>query len=197
MRDYYDGLMLNRQRLFWAIATRRQLARWEPLVARHVRELLFRKREFPGADIWLAEMEHHFALVAARHLLTALELDPPSTVAIDQTMRAEIIEGRDLHEHWLENLPLFNVRPRRTEPRHRSAKDFAKRHPDRGPYSWLTWNGEEGALLMPNVPALALHELLDAVQAEVIASDPDMEPFVPEPTASPWVLDRGQWWPKP
>jgi hypothetical protein len=33
------------------------------------------------AEIWAAATEHHFALVVARHLLTALELEPPSSVA--------------------------------------------------------------------------------------------------------------------
>lgn len=31
--EYFDQTMLNRQRLLWAVATRRQLERWEPLVA--------------------------------------------------------------------------------------------------------------------------------------------------------------------
>jgi hypothetical protein len=31
--DYFNEGMVNRQRLLWAIATRRQLERWEPLVA--------------------------------------------------------------------------------------------------------------------------------------------------------------------
>jgi len=31
--DYFGPLMVNRQRLIWTIATRRQLERWEPFVA--------------------------------------------------------------------------------------------------------------------------------------------------------------------
>lgn len=64
-----------------------------------------------------AEFEHHFALVAARNLVKALELAPASRIVIDPTLRAELIEGRDLLEHWTENMPLFNVTPRPAEPR--------------------------------------------------------------------------------
>lgn len=128
--------MINRQRLLWTIATRRQLERWEPIVAAGVLGS-FAKRVLDGADVWSAEIEHHFALIAARNLLHALELPPATSVPIDPTLRAELIEGRDLHEHWRENLPLFNVNPRPADPSHRSGRDFAARNPDRGPYWWL------------------------------------------------------------
>ena len=188
--------MVNRQRLLWTVATRRQLERWEPYVAAAVLRGMSRKRLEP-ADIWSAQIEHHFTLVAARNLLRALELEPPSRVSVDATMRAELIEGRDLHEHWVENLPIFNVSPRKAEPRYRSGQDFADRHPDRGPYSWLSWNGKTGAHLMPSVPATALHLLLDKVEAEVRADDPELARFVPPRAPSPWIHERGRWWPKP
>ena len=96
--DYFGDGMVNRQRLFWSVATRRQLDRWEPFVAAAVRRDLTRQT-LGGAEIWAAEMEHHFALVAARNLIRALDLPPASGVAIDPTVRAELIEGRDLSEH--------------------------------------------------------------------------------------------------
>jgi len=96
--DYFDPKMVNRSRLLWTVATRRQLERWEPFVASHV-YARFGRRHVRDADVWLAELEHHFALVAARNLIHALELEPPSTVALDPTIRAELIEGRDLLEH--------------------------------------------------------------------------------------------------
>jgi hypothetical protein len=34
---YFDRRMVNRERLIWTVATRRQLERWEPLVAESVR----------------------------------------------------------------------------------------------------------------------------------------------------------------
>ena len=128
-RNYFDDVMINRQRLLFAIATRRQLDRWEPIVAAHVRRLMG-DRQLDDPDIWAAEIEHHFLLIAARNLLRALELPPSTNVTVDQTLRAELIEGRDLHEHWTENLPIFNVRPRPAQPPRRSGRDFAARNPD-------------------------------------------------------------------
>jgi hypothetical protein len=109
--DYFDETMVNRQRLLWAVATRRQLERWEPLVASVVRP----DPLVPECvTVWSAEMEHHFALIAARNLIRAMELPPPMAVQVDDTLRAELIEGRDLHEHWVENMPIFNLTPRRS-----------------------------------------------------------------------------------
>lgn len=124
-----------------------------------------------GADVWSGEIEHHFALVAARNLMRALDLAPATSVSVNPTLRAELIEGRDLHEHWPENLPVFNVTPRVAQPRYPSGKNFADRNPDRGPYWWLGWSNKTGAQLLPHVSAAALHQLLDAVEAEVLAND--------------------------
>jgi hypothetical protein len=196
--DYFGDLMVNRQRLIWTVATRRQLERWEPYVARSVRAGFARPgSDIPDADIWAAAAEHHFALIAARHLLTALELAPPSNVPIDPTIRAELIEGRDLHEHWRENMEVFTTRPRAKEPARRSGKDFAARNPREGPYDWLAWSNKTGARLLPHVHAPGLHELLDAVEAEVLASDPTLSRFVPPREPSAWLYESGEWWPKP
>jgi hypothetical protein len=194
--DYFDQRMLNRSRLLWTVATRRQLERWEPFVARQV-YAQYGKRLVQDGDVWIAQLEHHFALVAARNLIHALELEPASTVALDPTIRSELIEGRDLLEHWVDNLPVFNVTPRPRQPRYRSGKDFAARNPTRGPYWWLGWNAGKGAMLMPNVPAPAVHDVLDAVEAEVLANDPELVRYVPPRAPSPWLRDRGQWWPDP
>lgn len=194
--DYFDELMVNRQRLLWTIATRRQLERWEPLVAAAVLRG-FERRELDDTEIWSAEIEHHFALVAARNLFHALDLPPSARVSVDPTLRAELIEGRDLHEHWRENLPVFNVTPRTAQPRYPSGKRFAARNPDRGPYSWLSWNGKTGARLLPNVSAAALHDLLDAVETDVLAADASLSRFVPPRAPSPWLYEDGVWWPKP
>jgi hypothetical protein len=189
--------MLNRQRLLWAIATRHQLERWESLVAADVRAgFAAPGGALEGRDIWLAQIEHHFALIGARHLLHALELEPPSGVAVDTTMRAELIEGRDLHEHWRENLPVFNVWPR-GEPQRRSGREFAARNPSHGPFDWLSWSNKTGARLLPNVTAPALHQLLDDVEREVLTEDPSLSRFVPARAASPWLYQDGEWWPKP
>ena len=192
--EYFDERMVNRQRLLWTIATRRQLERWELYVAAALLRSM-EGRELDSTDIWSAEIEHHFTLVAARHLLRALELEPVTRVSIDPTLRAELIEGRDLHEHWPDNLPVFNVTPRVEQPPRRSGRDFASRNPDRGPYSWLGWSNKTGAQLLPNVPAPALHQLFDDVEAEVLADDAELTGFVPPRARSPWLQQDGEWWP--
>jgi hypothetical protein len=196
--DYFGESMVNQMRLRWTIATRRQLERWEPLVATFRRDLLA-GRQTDGMTIWSAWMEHHFALVAAAHLMQALTLSPASSVPIDETLRDELKQGRDLHEHWVDNMPVFNVSPPPSDPPRKSGKAFAERNPDAGnfPYWWLGWTPTAGALLQPNVSAPALHQLLDAVEEEVLADAPDLSPFVPPRAPSPWAQHEGQWWPKP
>jgi hypothetical protein len=83
----FNTLMLNRQRLLWTVATRRQLERWEPYVAADVLRG-YEHRQLDDVDIWLAQIEHHFALVAARNLLRALDLEPVTRVVIDPTPAA-------------------------------------------------------------------------------------------------------------
>jgi hypothetical protein len=51
--------------------------------------------------------------LAARNLLLALDLSPDASAPVDPTIRAELIEGRDLHEHWADNMPVFMVMPGR------------------------------------------------------------------------------------
>ena len=154
-------------------------------------------RQLDDADIWTAEIEHHFVLVAARHLFYALDLAPPANPSVDPTLRAELIEGRDLHEHWIENMPVFNVTPRELEPRWRSGRNFAARNPDAGPYWWLSWSNKMGAMVLPNVSAPALRQLLDAVEADVLAENPALRSFVPPRAPSPWLHQDGEWWPNP
>jgi hypothetical protein len=193
---YFGETMVNRQRLLWAVATRRQLERWEPIVAGIVRDG-FAERPPDGADVWAAEIERHFTLVAARNLFRALDLPPASGVSVDPTVRAELIEGRNLNEHWRENMPIFNVRPRPAEAKHDSGKRFAARNPDRRPYSQFSWTNKAGALLLPNVPAKSVHELLDAVEAEVLAKDASLGEYIPPRVPSPWLHHENEWWPRP
>lgn len=193
--DYFDDTIVNRQRLLWAIATRQQLERWEPIVATVVRDGLA-GRPPDGADVWSAEIEHHLALVAARNLFRALDLPPTTTVSVDPILRAELIEGRDLHEHWPENLQVFTVRPRVAQPQYPSGKKFAARNPDSGPYWQFAWNLKTGARLLPHVSAPALHQLLDAVEADVLTNDVAFRDYVPPRAPSPWLHQNGEWWPK-
>jgi hypothetical protein len=194
--DYFDERMLNRQRLLWTVATRRQLERWEPIVAGVVLGS-FAGRQPSGAEVWSAEIEHHFVLVAAHHLLLALDLDPPSKVQVDPDLRADLTEGRHLHEHWPDNLPVFNVKPRTPQPPRRSGQSFAARNPGRSPYWWLGWDLKIGPYLMPQAPAIAVHKVVDAVEAEVLASDPALAEYVPPRAQSWWLHEGGEWWPRP
>jgi hypothetical protein len=195
---YFDELMVNQMRLRWAVATRRQLERWEPLVAAFARSQL-NCGPHGRADTWAAWMEHHFALVAARNLLRALDLTPTAGVSIDPTMSAEIIEGRDLHEHWPENMPVFNVSPPPAKPPRRSGKEFATRNPSSGnyPYWWLGWSRTTGPRLLPHVTAPELHELLNEIEADAVANVPSLSEYIPARAPSSWVHHNGQWWPKP
>lgn len=193
---YFDDLMVNRQRLLWAVATRRQLDRWEPYVADAVLGD-FADRRQSDTDVWLAATEHHFTLIAARNLIRALELPPASSVVIDETMHDEVIEGRDLHEHWDENMPVFNAMPRRKQPPRASGRNFADRNPRHGPYDWLRWSNTTGAMLLPHVSSSAMHRLLDDVEVEVLTDDPRLSRFVPPRAPSAWLHENGEWWPKP
>jgi hypothetical protein len=195
--SYFSDGMARRQRLVWAVATRQQLARWEPLVAEFVAASFKRAAQVPEPDIWRAEYEHHFALVAARNLIRALDLRPIPGLHLDPVLRAEVIDGRDLHEHWDENMGVFNVTPRVETPPRRSGRDFADRNPERSPYWWYGWGNKTGALLLPNVTAFAVHELLDRVEEHEVAEDPSLAGFVPQRAPSPWIFENGEWWPKP
>ena len=194
---YFDDLMVARQRLLWTVATRRQLERWEPLVARFVRADLDH-RPIDGGDVWIAAIEHHFTLIAVRNLFRALDLAPPeSNVSVDPTLRAELIEGRDLNEHWVDNMPVFNVMPRTAQPKYATGQRFAARNPRNGPYNWESWSNTTGAMLTPHASAPALHDVLDAVEAEAVSITPSLRDYVPARAPSPWLRERDEWWPKP
>ena len=194
--DYFDDVMVNRQRLIWTVATRRQLERWEPYVAAAVRADVGGVRTvLSSAELWAAATEHHFALVAAHHLLKALELEPPSIVTPDPAIRAELIDGRHVHEHWDEYMAVFNTRPPRVKQLGRSGRAFAARNPNATPFIWLRWSSTGGAELLPKVSAPDLHHLLDAVESEVLADDPTLSEYVPPREPSPWLYENGEWWP--
>jgi hypothetical protein len=193
--DYFDATMLNRQRLLWAIATRRQLERWEPLVAAILRDSLAR-RPSDAVLVWSAEIEHHFGLIAAHHLLVALDGAPASGVPVDGLLRAELTDGRHLHEHWVDNMPVFNVVPRPAPPPRQSGRSFADRNPGESPYWWLGFDSKKGAMFTPKASAQELHRLLDAVETDVLASDSMLAEYVPPRVPSPWLHRGGEWWPK-
>ena len=177
----------------WAIATRRQLERWEPYLARNVAELHAR-RQLPGIDVWAAQIEHHLLLVAARNMLGALDVEPKSSVQIDGDVRTDLIGGRGIVEHWRENWHAFTSHPR-PEPSHRGAREWAERNPRGGPFNWLDWTSTEGARVLPSVSADALHGIVDAVEAEAVAARPNLAEYIPPRAPSPWRREHGEWLP--
>ncbi|MBA3432470.1 MAG: hypothetical protein H0U08_00080 [Actinobacteria bacterium] len=191
---YFDEPMLSRQRLLWAIATRRQLERWERYVARDM-ALAFSDGEIDGLESWAAESERHLLLIAARNMLGALDLPPVSTVEIDPTIRADIIAVRDLLEHWKENMPIFNAHPMPKVPSHGSGKGFADRYKRGGPFDAISWSNIDGATVLPSLSAQGLHEIIDAVEGEAVGAHPELAAFIPPRAPSPWRREGGEWLP--
>ena len=149
--------------------------------------------------VWQAQIEHHFTLIAANHMLVALHMHEP-TFTVDPVLSAELKESRDLHEHWKDNMPVFNQIPRNSEPPRKSGKDFASRNPTDRPYAWREWNSKQGPMLTPHVSAAELHRILDRVEELVVSATPGLADYIPaRPTRSPWADDpeNNHWWPRP
>ena len=189
--------MVNRQRLLWAIATRKQLERWEPLVASFWRADPATAHP-DEADIWSAEIEHHFALVAVGNLFQALDFAPAASVSVDQILRAELIQRpRPPRTLAREHAGIQRITAHGT-----AASPLGKgvrRSQSRARAILVAPIGsQEGRFApAPHVPASALHRLLDAVEAEVLTNDDSLRRFVPRRAPSPWLHENGKWWPKP
>jgi hypothetical protein len=179
--------------LSWAVATRLQLDRWEALVAQHLRNELHDHARSSGGLIWQAQFEHHFCLIAARHLLRALDMSGLKVV-VDGVLRDEIVEGRDLLEHWDENMPVFNAQPRARQAGRKTGNAFAERNPRHGPYWWLGWDYKVGPKLLPHVPSASVRALLDEVEACVLQDAPELSEYLLPRSDSPWLDD---WSPRP
>jgi len=196
--DVAARLGADRNVLLWSVASRTQLDTWEALVAANIANSFGSTLETPPSALWQAKIAHHFTLVAAAHLLTAARTLAPELKGVPHEQRLEIEEGRDLMEHWPENEPVFNTHPRTKEPPRSTGRRFAERNPGRTPYVWLHWTNTDGAMLMPHVPASALHGIIDRAQRRVLDSDVTMKQYVTPRPPSPWV-DEPQsngWWPR-
>jgi hypothetical protein len=186
--DYFDGNELRNTALRWAVATRMQLDRWEPLVAVHLRGKL-------GArEAWLARNEHHLAVVAAAHMITASDKIVPAIPGTSDIVRQEIEETRHLLEHWYENQPIFNIKPSPREPEKKSGRAYAARNPDQGPYIAVRWDLRTGPLLTPNVPAATVRGLIGRIEKRALADNPDLAQFLAPSPPSPWGWDEGIGW---
>lgn len=193
-RDFFDSSFGVRQVLFWAVATRRHLELWETHVARIVADDLM-GRKSSGQLIWNSQLDRHMTIICLRNVLRALDVaeDPPEVPSV---VANTVKNVRDLLEHWDENMPIFNVTPRREEPPRTSGKDFAKAHPNQSPYYGINWKGKDGAMVTPNLAAPALHRLLDSLEQWATGASPALADYVPERGATPWQRDEsGIWWP--
>jgi hypothetical protein len=204
-RDPYfdDGLMPERQALLWVAAVRRQLERWEPLVAKFTLVGLEPNLSpppeiptvMPAGEIWQGETERHLLLVATRNLLFSVALmdNPPK---VDPVVAKELVEVRDLNEHWDENMPVFQSSPRPRDPKFRSGKDFAGRNPQHGPYCWWAWSSQDGPRVTPNVSATQVHDLVDSTINAARITQPEMANTVEDAAPRPWHIPAkaGDWW---
>lgn len=194
---FFDPSELQTAAYSWAIATRIQLDRWEPLVARYV-SMGFKKEKQPGTLIWQARFEHHFLLIAAAHFVRSTKLaGKPDLVG---KIRKQVVAGRDLHEHWFENMPIFNMKPRTQEPSHPSGQGFAERNPERSPYFPLAWDSHRGPMIQPDLPAAKVHAAVTAVMSWAESERSDLTRFVLPREPSPWVGEeagKDHWWPRP
>lgn len=193
-----DDTMQDRQVMFWLLATRKHVRAWEVTLAEDIR-LGLTNGDRGGPLVWSAQMAHHMALVAGQNLLRALDNAEGRYSAMPEPMAREVEVLRHLHEHWDEQLPSF-YDVSNPGPLRRSGQHFVELHPGRSPYWALGWSSKDGPRLGPGVLAGALHEFLDALQAEVLAVAPDLARFVAPTEPSPWIgpsAGDDQWWPRP
>lgn len=196
--DFFSPRGVYREVLVWVLATRRQLDRWERLVASLLRSHLGGRRA-PSREVWEAQSERHLALVAAAHVRRAVGL-PGWTGDVDTDVLDVLGDLRNTVEHWDENLPVFAITPRQDDPPRPSGRRLAEEQPEGFPFSMFAWNGSEGPVLWPGVPASTVREVLDRLEAHVLSHAQDLRRFVPPREPSPWLGDLAgddRWWPKP
>jgi hypothetical protein len=136
--DYFSERSVARAVMSWAEAVELQLDRWEALVAQFVLTKLA-KEDLPAPVIWQTQFERHFCLIANANLVKALRL-MGNPLRVEKEMANELVESRDLQEHWPENMPIscsYRGRPSRNS------------HPARGSLSATRsaapmngWSGE-------------------------------------------------------
>jgi len=152
-----------------------------------------------GSEIWSAQIEHHFALVAAGNLIDALELPPPMRIPIepDAPRRADRRQEPARALAASTDCLSFNVSPRPGGAT-LSGKSFAVRNPETNPFGVAavgTPRRARGSCRKPRLPQL--HELLDAIEAEVTRRGMSaLREYVPPRAPSPWLYENGEWWPK-
>jgi hypothetical protein len=181
--------------LRWCLATRRQLDRWEELLAQMML-ISVRNEKPPGALVWEVRMEHHFALVAADNLRRALNRVQQTGFLKDLHQDIELL--RHLHEHWDAQEDVFANAANPGPVLNKTAAAFHERHPGRSPYGFFNFKGKTGPQLGPAVNAWELRSALDRIEERAIEVSPDLAPFLTPRPPSPWVCDDyDNWWPNP
>jgi hypothetical protein len=192
----HDDTMQDRQVMLWLLGTRQHVRAWEIQLAEYIR-IGWSGDARVDPLVWSAEVAHHMVLVAAAHLVRALKNADGRYTPMPEPMRREIEVLRNLHEHWDEQGPSF-YNSKNPGPLQRSGRTFAEMYPGQSPYWWLGWSNTDGPTLGPGLRAEAIHQYLDALQAEVLAVAPDLARFVPTIEPSPWLGPSGKnhWWPR-
>jgi hypothetical protein len=169
-----DDRVQDRDVLVWVRATFEQLDRWETRLLTYLRARRTAD-ESDLLDIWSAQTERHFALVAASHVITAVartrgRLPMPPSEMVDM-----IVALRDIHEHWEQQQPMFDRRPIAEDRLVRAGKRFARSNPGVHPLWWLNWDEREGSMLVDALPTEDVRRYLRKVEQLVIANDPSLE----------------------
>jgi hypothetical protein len=191
--------MQNRQLLLWVRATRHQLRRWEIALAAVVAADLTGGPKADGHQIWDVQIHRHLALVAANNLVRAIDNADGRFSSFPDDLTTDIRNQRDIQEHWDEQWPAF-YSVDSPGPLRRGGVIFAQRHPDWSPFSFLGWSSD-GPLLGPGLALEAIEGHLSVLEAEVIATAPQLASFLTDPPPSPWLQAEARtpdyrWWPR-
>ena len=189
--DHFGDFGKFREVAVWSAASQIQIERWEPLVAQRIayeftKNDPARAQPLPSDLAWRAEMERHFLLVAAAHLITALKF-ASFRVQMPALLAAELGAGRDLVEHWKENMPVFNSYPRTKVPPRESGKAFAASNPHSGPYGSEEWDNQVGPKILPKVPAAELQAVVERVKKQALMDRPSLTDFFHDWEPTPWI----------
>lgn len=184
--------------LLWVIGARREIERWEYLAAQVLREDLDKIGTIDGPRYWLSHLNHHLAVVATHHAIEAAKLDPDFHARMDAADSRLIRDVRDLHEHWVENKPIFFGRI--GQPAFPSGRHFRELEPVRPPYAPMSWANKTGLKIAGDVTVHRVHVFLDSAELYVLERHPEFAGFVPNRRPSPWMYVEdfgGEWWPRP
>ena len=78
-----------------------------------------------------------------------------------------------------------------------SGRRYAMEHARATPFFALGWGARDGAILVPGLPASAVHAFLDDAEASAVMGRPKLAEFIPDRPPSAWMPNRDVhgWWP--